>query len=362
LPNYSLETSEIETYEVITKDISFYVADTPGFDDTFLCDIDVIRRVSIWMTKTFSSGQRLSGIVYLHPITDTRLRGSSIRSLRLFDKLCGGCDRQNILLVTSFWNTVDKKIGLSRESQLEEHEGFWKTLKERGSKTERLGRDYERFKIVLADMARNASENFANTTSMFPSDGLEKAIAELSIQPTNKSLNIPEGISPLSPSEQQSLDVNSVHMLHLEQTSRLQELEASNAREIEAKKEQLKRQKEMLEKTEKERKIRERKRRKELQQDTASQRFEASLIQRDRIDSALDNLRVAYTNGNIAQGIDGVELRGQGMNRIDDSGRVIANAGVTRSVLNRWCDGCRNPLGCQGLNRTYTIISLRTSF
>jgi hypothetical protein len=300
------------------------------------------------MQKTFSSGQRLAGIIYLHPITDTRLRGSSIQSLRLFDKLCGGSDHRNVLLVTTFWNSVKPEVGESRERQLEEHEGFWKSLKDRGSRTTRVGVDYNKFKNLLAGMARVASENFASTTNMFPGEGLESAIATLSIQPEKEPINTGKLIVSTNNSRQLALVTNESDMLEVAQNSKWRELETAHATEIEAKRQELEKQKRKLQQREKEKQTRERKGKQKLQTEAASHRYQASLIQRDRVDAALDNIRVAYSNGNITQSITGVALNAVGMHAVDEQGRTITGGGVTRSNLSHWCDACRHPVGCGG--------------
>ena len=53
--------------------------------------------------------------------------------LRLFQELCGSNGLRNAILVTTFWNQVEPKLGLSKHKQLEEN--YWKRMIEHGSHT-----------------------------------------------------------------------------------------------------------------------------------------------------------------------------------------------------------------------------------
>jgi len=52
---------------------------------------------------------KLSGIIYLHRITDIRVGVVSLRNVRMFRKLCGDDTLKNIVVVTSWWDDVQEK-------------------------------------------------------------------------------------------------------------------------------------------------------------------------------------------------------------------------------------------------------------
>ena len=74
----------------------------------------------------------LSGLIYLHDITLSRLTGSARVNIEQFEKLCGKENLHNVILATSKWSQVDIETGRSRQQQLVQE--FWKPMIERGSK------------------------------------------------------------------------------------------------------------------------------------------------------------------------------------------------------------------------------------
>ncbi|KXN82480.1 hypothetical protein AN958_02490 [Leucoagaricus sp. SymC.cos] len=112
------------------------LVDTPGFDDTTKTDLEVLDIINKWLTDNYQNHVRLSGIMYLHRITDNRVGGSVCRMLRTFGKLVGDDAMKNVVLVSTMWEKVDPKVGEDREKELVDI--FWSTMIEKGSKTVRL--------------------------------------------------------------------------------------------------------------------------------------------------------------------------------------------------------------------------------
>ncbi|KAK0508385.1 hypothetical protein JMJ35_009469 [Cladonia borealis] len=111
----------------------FVLVDTPGFDDTELSEEEVFSRIAQFLQLLYEQRILVNGIIYLHPISNIRMRGSSIQMLRLFKQLCGSNGLRNAILVTTMWNRVESKEGLSRQKRLEED--YWKPMIEHGSHT-----------------------------------------------------------------------------------------------------------------------------------------------------------------------------------------------------------------------------------
>jgi hypothetical protein len=80
---------------------------------------------------------KLSGIIYLHRTTDTRMGGSARKILSMFRKLCGTEVLQNVLLVSTMWETTELSTGERREKELVDTEDFWGLLLGGGAKVER---------------------------------------------------------------------------------------------------------------------------------------------------------------------------------------------------------------------------------
>lgn len=66
----------------------------------------------------------LSGIIYLHPISDVRWSHSSMQSLKMFRKMCGDDKLENAVLATTKWEDTPKEIALRREEELINTRGF----------------------------------------------------------------------------------------------------------------------------------------------------------------------------------------------------------------------------------------------
>lgn len=148
------ETATVNTYKFRHKDRTIILADTPGFDDTHKKDADVLKLLAEWFQETYKSGTKLSGIIYLHRITDDRMRGSSLRSMRMFRQLCGESFYQNLLLGTTCWSLIPEEVGSKREKELMTDENFWKGLIGKGAQFVRMPDDGYEAKEMVYDLAR----------------------------------------------------------------------------------------------------------------------------------------------------------------------------------------------------------------
>ncbi|CAD0097587.1 unnamed protein product [Aureobasidium mustum] len=80
---------ESKTDQVYQFDIPFEgrhvtLVDTPGFADTSISDTDVLKMIAGFMASSYQLGILLSGIIYLHAITHTRVKGPSLRNIHMF--------------------------------------------------------------------------------------------------------------------------------------------------------------------------------------------------------------------------------------------------------------------------------------
>jgi len=83
----------------------------------------------------------LCGLIYLHRITDQRMGGSSLKSLRIFEKLCGEDNFENVALVTTMWGLLQseeaRSTGEKREETLKETEEFFGKMVDKGARMTR---------------------------------------------------------------------------------------------------------------------------------------------------------------------------------------------------------------------------------
>jgi len=112
----------------------FWLIDTPGFNDTYRSDAEVLGDIVNWLNQAYIGKIQLTGILYIHPIRETKMGAKAIDSLSSFKKLCGAEALRKAILVTTFWDEVDPIIGEERERELRESTLFWAIMLSRGSK------------------------------------------------------------------------------------------------------------------------------------------------------------------------------------------------------------------------------------
>ena len=130
-------TSKVEPYSFEYAGEEITLVDTPSFNGTGRSDTEVLQEIANWASETYRKKQLLSGIIYLHPITHTRMEGSAVRNLRLFQSLCGQEALGNVLLTTTQWSNVDPAEGQAREDDLR-GESLWGGLIRRGATLQRF--------------------------------------------------------------------------------------------------------------------------------------------------------------------------------------------------------------------------------
>ncbi|KAI8259407.1 hypothetical protein K4K56_006668 [Colletotrichum sp. SAR 10_98] len=97
----------------------------------------VLKEIATWLTGSYNNEVKLTGILYLHRITDPRMGGSARKNLFMFKKLCGPEALKHVVLVTTMWELVDKEVGLERQAELETTEDFWGYMLAKGSRIEK---------------------------------------------------------------------------------------------------------------------------------------------------------------------------------------------------------------------------------
>lgn len=114
---------------------SIRLVDTPGFDDTKSTGTEVLREIAEWLIYAYEQGVRLSGIVYLHSIAETRMKGSGITNLEMFKKITGINNMRQVVLATTMWDCTPEKDARRRELELLQTDEFWGRLVKEYSST-----------------------------------------------------------------------------------------------------------------------------------------------------------------------------------------------------------------------------------
>lgn len=107
------------------------------------------------MGTAYTNDIKLSGILYLHRITDNRMTGAGLRNLTMFKKLCGEDFYPRVFLVTTMWDKVSKEEAKRREKELRQNSDFWETMIQGGANLERHWNTRDSAMDILREAIRN---------------------------------------------------------------------------------------------------------------------------------------------------------------------------------------------------------------
>lgn len=103
-------------------------------------NVSILRRIFCAVTDpsfySYKTNISLTGIIYLHRVTDNRMSGSLLKNLELFISLCGLKVMPKVIIATTMWSEVREEIGTRREGELKRT--FWKEMLDVGCRTERF--------------------------------------------------------------------------------------------------------------------------------------------------------------------------------------------------------------------------------
>jgi hypothetical protein len=146
-------TTKTTTFECVISGKQFVFFDTPGFDDTYRGDADILIDIAQALSSSYRNQMKLTGIIYLHRIKDERMTNALMRNLTMFRSLCGDDAFKNVVLVTTFWDELpDLAKGEAREKMLVEVADWWGYMASKGSQVRRFLNTRESALDVLADL------------------------------------------------------------------------------------------------------------------------------------------------------------------------------------------------------------------
>ncbi|CVL05382.1 uncharacterized protein FMAN_10770 [Fusarium mangiferae] len=155
---HSLEacTQEITAFEFNTNGQNIILVDTPGFNDTYKSDTEILLDLAKWLEVTYRQNAKLTGILYLHRITDVRMDGSAMRNLKMFRKLCGEDPMKNVIILSTFWGQIDSQRAIAHEAELKTNPDFWGTMIEHGAQVSRFDGTQQSAVDTLMSLATKA--------------------------------------------------------------------------------------------------------------------------------------------------------------------------------------------------------------
>ncbi|KAG8829192.1 hypothetical protein FRC17_007003 [Serendipita sp. 399] len=151
--NNANDNGESKNDEAIEDGSTTCFIDTPGFDDTYKSDIEILTMIAEFLVIAHGRKLKLDTILYLHRISDNRMAGSPLKNLQLFASLCGNVAMPNVVLVTTMWSLVPEDVGEQRLVEL--RKDFWSPMLEKGCTVAPFKDSYESaFAVTFPDEER----------------------------------------------------------------------------------------------------------------------------------------------------------------------------------------------------------------
>ena len=145
-------TAKVEFYQIPETDV--YLMDTPGFDDTKLSDAQVLETIAEALVDAFNDEADIQGALYVHPVTEAKMRGSGRKNLIMFNEVLGTEEMSHCRLVTTKWSLQAEDVSKDRERELCEKEEFWKPLIDAGAKTVRFNDSQQSALEIIAPLVQ----------------------------------------------------------------------------------------------------------------------------------------------------------------------------------------------------------------
>ena len=105
------------------------------------------------LLNRYERGCRLSGVIYVHRISDKRFTEMAGRNFRMLRELCGDSTLRNVVLMTNMWGEVSAKDGQDRENKLTSK--FFKPVLDKGAQMIRHYNTTESAHNIIRAIIRN---------------------------------------------------------------------------------------------------------------------------------------------------------------------------------------------------------------
>ncbi len=104
---------------------------------------------------SYGAGRKLSGVIYLHCISDTRVGGTATRNFDGVKQICEGETLRNVIVATTMWDTISPEVGRERENQLASHDQLYKPVFDQGARMVRDDNTTESARRILQTLIDN---------------------------------------------------------------------------------------------------------------------------------------------------------------------------------------------------------------
>ncbi|GJE95427.1 Ras-like GTPase domain-containing protein [Phanerochaete sordida] len=149
-------TTEVRTsqpFELLGRRVT--LIDTPGFDDTLKTDTEILKLIASYLANQYRENKKLSGVIYMHRISDFRVGGISRRNFGMFRSLCGDSTLANVVVVTNMWSEVSAEKGAAREHELATDGALFKPVLDKGAAMARHANTLASAQAILGRLVAN---------------------------------------------------------------------------------------------------------------------------------------------------------------------------------------------------------------
>ncbi|KAF8830856.1 hypothetical protein HHX47_DHR2000960 [Lentinula edodes] len=211
-------TKHIQTIDFTFNNHIVTLIDVPGFDDTNKSDADILKMIADFLASEYKAGRRLSGIMYLHRISDVRMGGASKRNFAMFEKLCGQDAFSNVAIVTTRWDQEEEAVAKARLEELKTKPQLYKPVLDGGGAIFRHERTRDSANAILSHLvAKTATSLLIQREMVEESKGISETAAGKELQ---------QEILRQVEKHQQEMDELLEELKNNRETSEFEELEA----------------------------------------------------------------------------------------------------------------------------------------
>ncbi len=138
------------------EEYSVTIVDTPGFDDTYRSDAEVLEEITKFLAAQYALKIPLKGIIYLHQIHENKMKGSARQYLEVFRSLCGDHALGNVMLVTTRWDRIGPhELGDALRREQELMDKWWGPMQKMGSQVTQFRGSRGEAEAMILELVRD---------------------------------------------------------------------------------------------------------------------------------------------------------------------------------------------------------------
>ncbi|KKY17802.1 hypothetical protein UCRPC4_g05435 [Phaeomoniella chlamydospora] len=149
-------TQKCTLYTFTHNNKQIHLVDTPGFDDSKRSGTEVLKEIAEWLLYAFKQNVKLSGMIYLQSLSNSRMTGSQMVNLNMFKKVTGIHNMDRVVFVTTHWDKTPDSDAKAREIELMSQDKFWGEMIGAGSKTARFMNNKTSALAIVDKVSSNA--------------------------------------------------------------------------------------------------------------------------------------------------------------------------------------------------------------